>query len=174
MNGSKNHEEIAAEEKAKLDIALTEIERLKNEKKYLNTLAQICDEKEFEYKKEIVGLKTQLEEAKKLKDTLLQQMREKSLKCEKLEQEIVCLRKKVEKAQRELLMNTPRMKSFGQLDKMLNAQRSPLIKAGIGYEGETSESKVEDNKNVIFVKAVKYSEAAQQIPTEAEDRKSVV
>ena len=77
----------------------------------------------------------------------------------------MCLRKKLEKSQRELLMNTPQMKSSGQLDQILNAQRSPLIKTGIGYEGETSKSKVEDNRNVIFVKAVKDSEAAQQIPT---------
>ena len=45
VNGSENHEEIAAKEKAKLDIALTEIERLKNENKDLKTLVQICDEK---------------------------------------------------------------------------------------------------------------------------------
>ena len=45
VNGDKNHEEITAEEKAKLDTALTEIERLKNENKDLKTLVQICDEK---------------------------------------------------------------------------------------------------------------------------------
>ena len=78
LNDSKNHEEIAAEEKEKLDIALTEIEKLKNENKDLKKLVQICDEKEYEDRKEIIGLKTQLEEAKKVEDTLLQQMREKS------------------------------------------------------------------------------------------------
>ena len=44
VNGSKNHEEIAAEEKAKLDTTLTEIEKLKNENKDLKLLVQICDE----------------------------------------------------------------------------------------------------------------------------------
>ena len=38
VNGSKNHEEIAAEEKAKLDTALTEIEKFKNENKDLKTV----------------------------------------------------------------------------------------------------------------------------------------
>ena len=71
MNGSKNHEEIAAEEKAKLDTALTKIERLKNENKDLKTLVQICDEKEYEDKKEFIGLKTELEEAKEVEVTLL-------------------------------------------------------------------------------------------------------
>ena len=111
VNGIKNHEEIAAEEKAKPDTTLTEIERLKNENKDLKTLVQICDEKACEDKKEIVGLKTQLEEARKVEDKLLQQMKEKCLECEKLEEEVVRLRKKLEKAQSELLMNTPQMKS---------------------------------------------------------------
>ena len=160
MNSSENHEGIADEEKSKLDTALTEIERLKNENKDLKTMVQICDEREYEDKKEIVGLKTHLEEARKIEDTLLQQMKEKNMECERLEEEVASLRKKLEKSRRELLMNTPQMKSSEQLDQILNAQRSHLIKAGIGYEGETSKSKAEDNKKIIFVKAVKDSEAS--------------
>ena len=55
---------------------------------------------------------------------------------------MVSLRKKLEKAQIELTMNLSQMKSFGQLDKILNAQISPHIKVEIGYEGETKKSKV--------------------------------
>ena len=99
-------------------------------------------------------------------------MREKNLECEKLEEEVVSLRKNLEKSQRELLMNTPLIKGSEQLDQILNAQRSPIIKTGIGYEGETSKSKVEDNKKIIFVKAVKNNEAAQKIPIEEESRKN--
>ena len=51
VNGDKNLEEITVEEKSKLDTALTEIERLKDEKKDLNTLVQICDKKEYQDKK---------------------------------------------------------------------------------------------------------------------------
>ena len=58
---------------------------------------QICDEKDYEDKKEIIALKTQLEEEKKIEDTLLQKMREKILECEKLEEEVVSLRKNLEK-----------------------------------------------------------------------------
>ena len=142
VNWDKNHEEITAEEKTKLDTALNKIERLKNENKDLKTLVQICDEREYEDKKEIIGLKTQLEEAKKVEDTLLQQMREKIQECERLEEEVMSLRKNLEKSQRDLLMNTPKMTSSEQLDQILSAQRSPLIKTGIRYEGETSKSKV--------------------------------
>ena len=51
MNGDKNHEEIIAEEKAKFDTTLTQIEKLKNENKDLKTVVQICDEREYEDKK---------------------------------------------------------------------------------------------------------------------------
>ena len=71
-------------------------------------------------------------------------------------------------------MNTPRMKSSEKLDKILNAQRCPLIKPRLGYEGETSKSKVEDNKNIIFVKAIKDNEATQNIPTEVEANKNMI
>ena len=71
-------------------------------------------------------------------------------------------------------MNTLRMTSSEQLNKILNAQRSPLIKTGISYEGETSKSKVEDNRNIIFVKAVKDNEAAQKIPPEVEASKIMI
>ena len=111
MNGSKFHEEIIVKEQTKLDISLTEIRRLKNENKDLKKLVQICDEKEYEDKKEIFGLNTQLEEARKVEDTLLKQIKDKIQKKEKLEEEVVCLRKKLEKSQRELLMNTPQMTS---------------------------------------------------------------
>ena len=65
-------------------------------------------------------------------------------------------------------------RSTEQLDKMLNSQRSPLIKAGIGYEGETSKSKVEDHMNINFVKVVKDNEVAQKIPTEVEASKNMI
>ena len=71
-----------------------------------------------------------------------------------MEEEVVSLRKKLEKAQIELTMNIPQMKISGQLDKITNAQRYPLIKVGIGYKGETGKSKVEGNKDITFVKAV--------------------
>ena len=56
-------------------------------------------------------MKTQLEEARKVEDTLLKKIKDKIQKQEKLEKEVVCLRKKLEKSQRELLMNTRQMTS---------------------------------------------------------------
>ena len=92
---------------------MNEIEILKNENKYLNTLVQICDEREYEDKEEIVGLKAQLEESRKIEDILKREIKEKNQEHEKLEEEVVSLRTKSEKAQIELTMNIPQIKSSG-------------------------------------------------------------
>lgn len=111
----------------------------------------------------LIELKVELEEAKRVEDIMIKKIKDKNHEQEKLEEEVGCLRKKLEKAQSELTMNIPQMKISEQLDKMLNAQRSPLIKARIGYEGENSKSKVEYSKNITFVKAViKENDNSQQ------------
>ena len=51
-------------------------------------------------------------------------------------------------------MNVQKIIFFEQLNKILNAQISPLVKAGMGYEGEYSKSKVQDNNATNFVKNV--------------------
>ena len=66
------------------------------------------------------------------------------------------------------------MTSYEQLDKILNAQRSPLIKVGIGYKWKPSKSNVEDNRNIIFVKVVKDNEATRKMPTEVEANKNMI
>ena len=85
-----------------------------------------------------------------------------------MEEEVVCLRKKLENAQRKVSMNSSQTTSSGNLNEILDAQISPLIKTGIGYEGESSKSKEKENKNIIFVKAKKVDEAPQIIPTKEE------
>ena len=113
-------------------------------------------------------LKVELEEAKKIEGMLLQQIKDKTREQEKLEEEVVCLRKKLENAQRKVSINSSQTTSSGKLNEILDAQRSPLIKTGIGYKGESSKIKEKENKNVIFVKAKKADEVAQIIPTKEE------
>ena len=60
------------------------------------------------------------------------------------------------------------MTSSGKLNEILDAQRSPLIKTGIGYERESSIGKEKENRNIIFVKVDKDNEATQKVPTEEE------
>ena len=121
----------------------------------------------------LIQLKEELEEARKVEDILLRQIKDKHQEQEKLEEVVVCLRKKLENTQRELSMNTPRMKSSEQFEKIINAEICPLIKTRLGYEGEKSNSKVEDNRNITFVKAVRDNEEDKKFPTEVEVSKNM-
>jgi len=70
-----------------------------------------------------------------------------------MEEEVVCLKKNLEKVQIKLNMNIQQIKGSKKLEVILNAQRSPLIKTRLGYEGESNKSKVEDKRTITFVKA---------------------
>jgi hypothetical protein len=66
---------------------------------------QICDEREHEYKEEIVSLKTQLEEARRIEEVMNSKLKEKEVQCERLENLDIelsnakCMSKKVEMTQ---------------------------------------------------------------------------
>ena len=113
-------------------------------------------------------LEIELEEAKKIEDILLKQIKEKTQEQEKLEEEVVCLKKKLENTQRRVVINSSQTTSSSKLTEILVAQRSPMIKTGIGYEGESSKGKEKVDREIIFVKAKKNNEAAQTIPTKEE------
>ena len=83
------------------------LERLKNENKDLKTLVKICDEKEYEDKKEIFGLKTQLEEARRIEEVMSSKFKERDLQCKILEVE-------VDSARRELDENNKFYKKLGE------------------------------------------------------------
>jgi len=55
---------------------LAKIERLGNEKKEQNKLLQICDDREHEFKEEIINLRTQLEEARIIEEMMSSQLNE--------------------------------------------------------------------------------------------------
>jgi hypothetical protein len=75
----------------------------------------------------IIHLKTQIEEAKGIEELLNIQINEKEESCFKLEVEIVDLRKKVEKSNK--FLNSSRI-----LDEILESQRPPCDKLGLGYK----------------------------------------
>ena len=80
----------------------------------------------------LIQLKVELEEAKKVEDILLKKIKDKTQEQEKLEEEVVCLRKKLENTQRKI--DTSQITSSSKLNEILDAQIYPLIKTGIGYE----------------------------------------
>ena len=86
---------------------------------------------------EISRLKICLEEKNVITDTLQFQLAEKEKHHEKLECEIVGLRKEIEKTK---ALNLRFVKGFDTLDEIIKVQRSPLIKTGLGYNEETTQA----------------------------------
>ena len=84
---------------------------------------------------EIYNLKICLEEKHVIIDSLQCQLVEREKHHEKLECEIVGLRKEIEKTKS---LNLRFVKGSETLDEIINVQRFPLIKTGLGYNEEAS------------------------------------
>lgn len=91
--------------------------KLKNRKNEEILLKYVNEESNSKY---IIKLKVELEEAKKVEDILLQHIKEKNQECEKLEEDVVCLKKKLEKTQTKLNVNIQKIKESEKLDVILN------------------------------------------------------
>jgi hypothetical protein len=115
-----------------------EIERLKNEiiqakeeKKEDDELRKnLADLKELSESN--VNLKIQLEEAKRREEVVRIQLNKREESCHKLEEEVVNIRKKVEKSNTQIKFLNNSM----TLDEILDSQRSPNEKFGLGYNKE--------------------------------------
>jgi hypothetical protein len=87
----------------------------------------------------VVHLKTQIEEAKRIEELLKIQINENEYSCCKLEDEIVDLRKKLEKSNK--FLNSSRI-----LDEILESQRPSCDKLGLRYKGEDTHAKESTSK----------------------------
>ena len=94
-------------------------------------------------KSNIISLKIEANEAIRIKEEFEKQLDKKNNDCERLEEEFVSLRKKVEGMDKI-------SKSSQALDDMLSHQRSPFDKSGLGYKGESSskDDHTSNNKNM--------------------------
>jgi septal ring factor EnvC (AmiA/AmiB activator) len=79
----------------------------------------------------IIHLKTKIEEAKRVEELLKNQINENEESCDQLEAEVVHLRKIVEKSNK--FLNSSRI-----LHEILESQRSPYDKSGLGYKEEAT------------------------------------
>jgi len=86
---------------------------------------------------EIYKLKICLEEKNMIIDTLQCQLAEREKHHEKLECEIVGLRKEIKKTK---ALNLRFVKGSETLDEIIKVQHSPLIKTGLGYNEETTQA----------------------------------
>jgi len=122
------------------------------EKKMESTQAK--NEEIFKMKSDIISLKIVAAEATCSKEETEEQLTKKNSECERLEEEIVFLRKKVEGMNKIL-------NSSQALDDMLSYHRCPYDKLGLGYVGEPSNK----NENALSKRDVKKPERNCDAPS---------
>jgi hypothetical protein len=94
----------------------------------------------------------ELEEANKIEDILKHCLSKKKERCECLEEEVVKIRKEMEKFKELYLQNLPSIKDSTELNDILSKQRSPLLKTGLGYVSVSSNKKPEIKEPVKMIK----------------------
>jgi chromosome segregation ATPase len=114
--------------------AMEEIDRLREKKRKEKQLLLRYEKTCNEPSEEISLLKVKLEEVKRIEEFLTQKLKEAQTKGEKLEVEVVFVRKDLEKFQALYHQNLTSIKSSEGLSTILNLQRNPKLKTGLGYE----------------------------------------
>jgi hypothetical protein len=110
----------------------------------------------------IIHLKTQIEEAKRVEELLKNQINEKEESCDKLEDEIVDLRKKVDKSNKFL----NRSKIFYEI---LESQISPYDKLGLGSKQEATHAEERTSKKHEVSPSKKEDNVAKQSSTQGKE-----
>jgi predicted nuclease with TOPRIM domain len=122
-----------------------EISQEKEKKKEDDELSRSLADLE-EIRESNVNLKTQLEEAKRREEVVKNQLNEREESCHKLEAEVVHLRKKVEKSNTHVKF----MNNSTILDDILDSQRSPNDKYGLGYnKQEATPMKLDEGPSFV-------------------------
>lgn len=102
--------------------ALKEKYRFKNITKNNKEEIQAYKEKENNIDEEMSRLKFYLEEAKRVEEVLTKQLQENENHCEKLDSEVITLRKDLEKTKSQLNLNLKFGKGSKTLEKIINNQ----------------------------------------------------
>jgi hypothetical protein len=78
---------------------------------------------------------------------------EKKARCEALEEEIVKTKKEMDKFKGLYHQNMPSIKASKGLTSILNQQRNPKLKDGLGYEEGSSSDHQSNTEPIKFVKS---------------------
>jgi hypothetical protein len=148
-----DEEEVMVDMEGELISALEEIDRLRIKSRRQRQLFIQFEKDSKEPDEELVLLKVELEEAKKIEEILKQKLSEKNARCEALEQEVVKTRKEMEKFQSLYNQNLSSIKALEGLATTLNQQRNPKLKTGLGYEEGSSNGKPGNEEHIKFVKS---------------------
>jgi hypothetical protein len=143
-----NDEEAVVDIEGELINDLKEIDRLRLEKRKQKQFLMQFEKNDEDFSL----LKVKLEEAKKIEEILKQQLSKKKEICEALEEEVIKTRKDMEKFKSLYHQNLPIIKSSEGLTTILNQQRNPNLKTGLGYEEGSSCSKPRNKDSIKFVK----------------------
>jgi hypothetical protein len=149
----ENDEEVVVDMEGELISALEEIDRLriKNRKKKQLLIQFEKDSKQPD--EDFALLKVELEEARKIEDILKHQLSEKRARSEALEEEVVKTRKEMEKFQTLYHQNLSSIKASEGLTTILNQQRNPKLKTGLGFEEGSSSGQPRNKEPIKFVKS---------------------
>jgi hypothetical protein len=148
-----NDEEVVVDLEGELISALEEIDRLRLKKRKKKQLLIQFEKGSKKPDEDFALLKVELEEAKKIEDILKQQLSEKKARCETLEEEVVKTRKELEKFQALYHQNLSSIKASEGLATILNQQRNPKLKTGLGYEEGSSSGQPSNKESIKFVKS---------------------
>jgi hypothetical protein len=148
-----NEEEAVVDLEGELISALEEIDRLRSKNRKLKQLLTQFEKDSKKSDEDFALLKVELEETKKIEDILKQQLSEKKLRCEALEEEIVKTRKEMEKFKGLYHQNPPSIKESEELTSILNQQRNSKLKAGLGYEEGSSSDNPSNTESIKFVRS---------------------
>jgi hypothetical protein len=115
-----DEEEAVVDMEGELISALEEIDRLRIKNRKQRQLLIQFEKDSKEPDEDLVLLKVELEEAKKIEEIPKQQLSEKKARCEALEQEVVKMRKEMEKFQALYNQNLSSIKASEGLATILN------------------------------------------------------
>jgi hypothetical protein len=133
--------------------ALEEIDRLRTKNRKQKQLLTRFKKDGKKPNENFALLKVELEEAKKIKDILKQQLSDKKVRVEALEEEIVKTRKEMGKFKGMYHQNLPSIKASEKLTSILNQQRNSKLKDGLGYEEGSSSDHTSNIESIKFVKS---------------------
>jgi hypothetical protein len=153
-NCSENDMDAEVDMEGELISALEEIDRLRIKKRKQKQLL-------IQYETNTIDiplLKLELEEAKKIEEILKQQLVEGRSRCEHLEEEVVTVKKELEKYRAWYNQNISSIKASEELNNILNRQRPPQNKSGLGYKEEANNSKL---KNIESSNVIKFQNSKQ-------------
>jgi hypothetical protein len=147
-------EDVVVDLEGELINTLEEIDRLRLKKRKKKQLLIQIEKGSRNPDEDFSLLKVELKEEKKIEDILKQQLSEKKAICEALEEEVLKTRKELEKFKALYHQNLSSIKASEGLATILNQQRNPKLKIGLGYEEGSSSGQPSNKEPIKFVKSI--------------------